>query len=265
MRSARMGNECSFEHINETGYIYLPMAASAKIINLRNLLAERFPHPSSSAASRLSTGLPCLEEAISGGLPRGAITELISPGRSATRSVAGWPGASAGSASLIHALIHCAYRDNYFVALIDGRDSFDPCGLNNAWLQHLLWIRCSKTSESVKAADLLLRDGNFPLVIIDLVLNAPEELRRIPQTNWYRLQRLVELLPTACLVLTRYEMVSSAQLKLVLQNSWDVQSFESDDALSRLRIVVKRSHLPEVSRDRYLATTIQEPQQSAAS
>src|SRR4029434_5955805 len=90
--------------------------------------------------------------------------------------------------------------------------------------------------------DLLLRDGNFPLVIVDLVLNAPEELRKIPQTNWYRLQRLVELLPTACLVLTRYEMVSSAQLKLVLENSWDIQTFEKEAAFSRLRIVVKRSH-----------------------
>jgi hypothetical protein len=239
------------------------MAASTKIINLRNLLAERFPHPSSSTPSRLSTGLPCLEEAIRGGLPRGAITELISPGRSATHSFAGASGTSAGSATLIHALVHCAYRDNYFVALIDGRDSFDPCGLNNAWLQHLLWIRCSKASESVKAADLLLRDGNFPLVIVDLVLNAPDELRQIPQTNWYRLQRLVELLPTACLVLTRYEIVSSAQLKLVLENWWDIQNFESDDALSRLRIVVKRSHLPEVRRDNYLGTASEGTQKSA--
>jgi hypothetical protein len=206
------------------------MAASAKIIDLRNLLAERFPHPSCTTARRLITSLPFLEEPICGGLPRSAITELISPGR------------SAGSASLIHALVHCAYRDNYFLALIDGRDSFDACGLNNAWLQHLLWIRCSKASEAVKAADLLLRDGNFPLVIVDLVLNAPEELRKIPQTNWYRLQRLIEVLPTACLVLTRYEMVSSAQLKLVLENSWDIQTFESEDALSRLRIVMKRSH-----------------------
>ena len=153
---------------------------------------------------------------------------------------------SAGSASLIHALVHCAYRDNYFLPLIDGRDSFDPCGLDNAWLQHLLWVRCSKASEAVKAADLLLRDGNFPLVIVDLVLNAPEELRKIPQTNWYRLQRLVEVLPTACLVLTRYEMVSSAQLKLVLENFWDIQTFETEDALSRLRIVVKRSHFRSV-------------------
>ena len=229
------------------------MAASAKIIDLRNLLAKRFPHPSSTTASRLSTGLPFLEEPIRGGLPRGAITELISP------------GISAGSASLIHALIHCAYRDNYFMALIDGRDSFDPCGLNNAWLQHLFWIRCSKASEGVKTADLLLRDGNFPLVILDLTLNAPEELRKIPQTNWYRLQRLVEALPTACVVLTRYEMVSSAHLKLVLENSWDIHTFETEDALSRLRIVVKRSHLSEVCRLRYLAMASQGNQKSAVS
>jgi hypothetical protein len=206
------------------------MAASAKIIDLRNLLAQHFPHHSCTTASHLSTGLSCLEEAIGGGLPRAAITELISP------------KTSSGSASLIRALIHCAYRDHYFLALIDGRDSFDPSGLHNEWLQHLLWIRCSKASEGVKAADLLLRDGNFPLVIMDLVLNAPEELRKIPQTNWYRLQRLVEMLPTACLVLTRYEMVSSAQLKLVLENSWNIQTFETENALSRLRIVVKRSH-----------------------
>src|SRR5207237_10446419 len=211
------------------------MAAGAKIIDLRNLLAERFPHPSCTTARRLITGLRFLEESIGGGLPGGAITEVIRP------------GTSAGSASLIRALVHCAYRDNYFLALIDGRDSFDPCGLDNAWLQHLLWVRCSKASEAVKAADLLLRDGNFPLVIVDLVLNAPEELRKIPQTNWYRLQRLVELAPAACLVLTRYAMVASAQLKLVLENSWNLETLEKQDAISQLRIVVARSHLSGVT------------------
>jgi hypothetical protein len=243
------------------------MAANAKIIDLRNLLAERFPHPCYSPSGRLSSGVPSLDQLIDGGLPRGAITELISPARTCTcrTSIAGAPGTSAGSASLIHALIHGAYRDHYFVALIDGRDSFDPCSLNNAWLQHLLWVRCSKASEGVKAADLLLRDGNFPLVVVDLMLNAPNELRKIPQTNWYRLQRLVEMLPTACLVLTRYEMVSSAQLKLVLENSWDIQTFETDGALSRLRIVVKRSHLGDDNQLRYLATASQGSQTSAVS
>ena len=210
------------------------MAASAKIIDLRKLLAERFPHPTVTTATRLFTGLPFLDEPTGGGLPRGAITELISP------------RTSAGSASLIQALIHGAYRDNYFVALIDGRDSFDPCGLDNFSLRHLFWVRCSKASEAIKAADLLLRDGNFPLVIVDLVLNSPEDLRKIPQTNWYRLQRLVEVVPTACLVLTRYEMVGSAQLKLVLENSWNVEILEKQDAISQLRIVVKRSHAKSV-------------------
>jgi hypothetical protein len=204
------------------------MAMSEKIIDLRNLLASRFPHPPIPMGTRLVTGLACFDQPVGGGLPKGAITELISPHR------------SAGSASLVHAFIHAAYRDRYFVALIDGRDSFDPCALGDSILRQLLWVRCTKALEAVKAADLLLRDGNFPLVIADLILNSPEELRKIPQTTWYRLQRLVESVPTACLVLTRYEMVSSAQLKLVLQNSWNLET--TQDAISQLRIVVKRSH-----------------------
>jgi hypothetical protein len=207
------------------------MAMGGKIIDLRNLLAIRFPQAPMPVGTRLVSGLASFDQPIGGGLPKGAITELISP------------RGSAGSASLVHAFIHSAYRDQYFVALIDGRDSFDPCALPNSILRQLLWGRCTKALEAVKATDLLLRDGNFPLVILNLILNSPEELRKIPQTIWYRLQRLVESVPTACLVLTRYEMVSSAQLKLVLENSWKLQTLEMQDAISQLRIVVKRSHL----------------------
>jgi hypothetical protein len=45
-------------------------------------------------------------------------------------------------------------------------------------------------------------------------------------------------------------MVSSAQLKLVLENSWNLETLEKHDAISQLRIVVKRSHLSgDVGRD----------------
>src|SRR6266496_2361836 len=206
------------------------MPMSGKIIDLRNLLAIRFPQAPMPLGTRLVTGLAFFDQPVGGGLPKGAITELIAPRR------------SAGSASLVHAFIRGAYCDKYFVALIDGRDSFDPCALANSILHQLLWVRCAKALEAVKAADLLLRDGNFPLVILD----SSEELRKIPQTTWYRLQRLVESVPTACLVLTRYEMVSSAQLKLVLENSWNLETLEKHDAISQLRIVVKRSHLKSV-------------------
>jgi len=227
------------------------MAMSEKIIDLRNLLANRFPLPPRPAPTRLVTGLATFDQSIGHGLPKGAITELISPrGR-------------AGSASLVHAFIRAAYRDQYFVALIDGRDSFDPCAVANSILRQLLWVRCTKTLEGVKAADLLLRDGNFPLVIVDLILNSPEELRKIPQTTWYRLQRLVEAVPTACLVLTQYEMVSSAQLKLVLENSGNLET--KQNAISQLRIVVKRSHLKSEIAPSLRYSAASSSQQSAVS
>jgi hypothetical protein len=212
------------------------MGASGKVVDLRNLLAERFPRTQLPGPAHLRTRLSFLDQATGGGLPKGAITELISP------------QVSAGSASLIHALLQTAYRDRYFMALIDGRDSFDPSGwsgLDNAPLQNLFWVRCRKASEAIKAADLLLRDGNFPLVIVDLVLNAAEETRKIPQTSWYRLQRLAEAAPIACLVLTRQSMISSAQLKIVFENSWTLETFEEADAISQVQIHVRRSHLQQ--------------------
>jgi hypothetical protein len=212
------------------------MAASGKVVDLRNLLAERFPHPPASAQERLITGLSFLDQKIGGGLPKGAITELISP------------QVSAGSASLIHALIQSASGTAVPavprpVALIDGCDSFDPQPLGNAGLRHLLWVRCNKAYEAIKAADLLLRDGNFPLVLLDLVLNPPAELQKIPQTSWYRLQRLVEPTSVACLILTRQSMVGSAQLKIVLENLWTLETFEKDNATSRWQFRIQRSHL----------------------
>ena len=206
------------------------MAASSKVIDLRRLLAERFPQTFTSGVDRLRTGLPAIDLAV-GGLPKNAITELSSPNR------------SAGSALLIHALLQRAHRDGFFVALIDGTDSFDPQPSAHA-LRNLLWVRCHQASHAVQAADLLLRDGNFPLVVLDLVLNAGDELRKIPQTHWYRLQRLVEATPTAFLVLTRRNMIGSAQLKLSLENAWRLSDLEQPDLTTRLNIQVERVHGP---------------------
>jgi hypothetical protein len=218
------------------------------IDDLRNLLAARFPHPDFTPRTGLNTrrqsscndqqwrrihntptGLDPLDQ-IAGGLPKSAITELISP------------QTSAGSASAIHRIIQAAHSNRSFIALIDGCDSFDPSSLGQPYLRHLLWVRCCKSFEAIKAADLLLRDGNFPLVIIDLVLNPAAELRKIPQTSWYRLQRLAEATSSACLVLTRQSIVSSAQLKIVLENSWTLRELENETTIRQLRFRIQRSH-----------------------
>jgi hypothetical protein len=204
-------------------------APAGSIVDLRNLLAERFPQTFAPPSLRLATGLPAIDDAIGGGLPKSAITELSSP------------QVSAGSARLLYALLQNAQHAGYFVALVDGRDSFDPQPLGNRQLCNLLWVRCTKALDAVKAADLLLRDGNFPLVVLDLVLNASDELRKIPQTNWYRLQRLVETAPTAFLVLTRESIVSSAQVKLSLDNIWRLADLEQPHLPARFQILLKRT------------------------
>lgn len=202
---------------------------AANIVDLRRFLSERFPQGPAIRNSRLRTGLDFFDEVLGGGLPKGAITELITP------------ATSAGSASVIQSLIRTAQQDGYFVALIDGEDSFDPQTLGPDGLPHLLWVRCTRAAEAIKAADLLLRDRNFSLVIVDLILNPASELGKIPQTNWYRLQRLAEPASVACLVLTRQNLASSAQLKITLTNSWKLQSLET--GISQLQFHVQRSHL----------------------
>ena len=204
---------------------------ASQIIDLRKLLAERFPEEPLPPGDRLVTGLASLDQALAGGLTKGAITELTSP-----------PG-NAGSASLVAAIVQRAARDRSFVALVDGRDSFDPQSLGAEALPHLLWVRCRKASEALQATDLLLRDGNFPLVILDLVLNGAMELRKIPASNWYRLQRLVEPAPTAFLVLTSRSLVSSAQWKLVLENRWILPQLEAEakDLQAHLKFRLQRA------------------------
>ncbi|PYK41956.1 MAG: hypothetical protein DME46_12505 [Verrucomicrobia bacterium] len=190
---------------------FLEMAASRQIIDLRKLLAERFQHPPALTGGQIS--IPFLERATDGGLRKGAITEIISP------------NTSAGSALLIHRLLQIAQRDRFFLALVDGRDSFDVQSVEPGTLQHLLWARCEKATEAIKAADFLLRDGNFPLIILDLVLNPVEELRRIPATSWYRLQRLVEPAPTAFVVMSRHNMDNpSGQLHFKVRRAKTIAS-----------------------------------------
>ena len=205
------------------------MAASNRIIQLRQVLAERFPQTGAQPEARLATGIPVIDDAI-GGLPKSAITELTAP------------QFSAGTALLIHTLLENAHRRAFFLALVDGRDSFDPQTAASVALRNLLWVRCALAAEAIKAADFLLRDGNFPLVILDLVLNSAEELRKIPQSNWYRLQRLVEATPAAFLVLTRQSIISSAQLKLSLENAWRLSDLDETELISRLKVRVNRVH-----------------------
>src|SRR5436190_9161037 len=101
---------------------------SLKIIELRQTLAEKFPHSrvplNRPAGSTWVTGLPQID-----GLPRGALTELIAGQK------------STGSATVIRALMKRAAHEQRIIAYVDGNDSLDVTQIEGGTLARLLWVR----------------------------------------------------------------------------------------------------------------------------
>jgi hypothetical protein len=105
------------------------------------------------------------------------------------------------------------------VALVDGADAFDPVALDGDSLRHLVWVRCRPLLLALQAAELLVRDGNFGLVAIDLRGASRAEQRRLPAAAWYRLQRAAEPGEAAVLVQTTQPTVPAAPHRLILERS----------------------------------------------
>jgi hypothetical protein len=152
-------------------------------------------------------------DALTGGLPRGCLTEIYGP-------------ASSGRTSLLLAAITAATQRQEACALVDVSDAFDPQSAAAAGLdfQSLLWVRCDpekysprrhgdteKTfakrpwehslEQALRTTDLLLQSGGFGLIAIDLGDIPLEFARRIPLTSWFRFRRAVENTPTVLLII----------------------------------------------------------------
>lgn len=190
-------------------------SAPDKLHALRELLAQRFPQATPLARSRcLPTGIPAIDEA-TGGLPIGAITEVVCS------------APSCGGMLLQARVLEMCRAQQRRVALIDGTDSFDPQSFTQDALAHLVWVRCHTFKEVMQAADLIARDANFGLVLIDVRRQAERELRQEPPTAWYRLQRAAEQNELPLLVETPRALVPSALLRFVLSQSYRLVDLES--------------------------------------
>lgn len=216
----------------------------AAFARLREQLDVRVAHPERAGAERqfLATGLATIDEPLGGGLPQGAITELICA------------APSCGGQLLFAHLLAAARAARQRVALIDACDAFDPTSHEPDLYRHLVWARCASVPAAMQAADIIARDANFGLVVLDLKCADARELRRTPATAWYRLQRAVEPAALVLLVITTRPTVPSAQLRLELTQSFTVAAFmrERAELAAQLAPAVQRSRLasalePEVS------------------
>ncbi len=206
------------------------MLRAAKILHLRELIQGHLHAPPSAPRAYSPSGFPPLDSLLEGGLWKGALFEFSSPAK------------TSGASLLMHHLLRLSSQQGQHPALIDGRDTFDPQSADRFLLTRLLWIRCQKAADALRCADLLLRDGNLPLVFLDLRGNSREELRRIPAPHWYRLQRMVEPTAVTLIALTAHSLIPCADVRLCLESRFGLESLEDDPQalLGRIHLHVVR-------------------------
>jgi recombination protein RecA len=158
---------------------------------LAGRVASPFRLPKLEPPCTAPTGIPVLDE-VSGGLPRGCLTEIY-----------GSP--SSGKTSFLQSVLASRTANSEVCALVDAQDSFDPGCAQAAGvsLRRLLWIRCKNLDQAFRSADVLLHGGGLGLVAMDLSDTPARLVRQIPLSAWFRLRRAVENTSTILLVLSR--------------------------------------------------------------
>jgi recombination protein RecA len=180
-------------------------------------------------------------DSLTGGLPRGCLSEICGP-------------ASSGRTSLLLAAMAAATKRQEICALVDSSDALNPqsAAAASVNLKQLLWIRCSAASgrhdrthrinnfaradekpgyraefsalENVlRVTDLLLQSSGFGLVVIDVGDVACKVVHRIPLTSWFRFRRAVENTSTVLLVISR-RSCAAACASLLLQLEGPLQA-----------------------------------------
>ena len=166
------------------------------------------------------TGHTALDARLSGGFPRGQLSEIVG-------------SRSSGRMSLLLQTLAAATARGELVALVDALDTLDVASAEAAGiaLDRLLWIRghvvpnpgmCRDLNQrameqAIRAFTLVLQAGNFGVVAFDVGEAPADAVRRLPFTTWMRLQRLIEGSQTAGVLVGGESMArSSAGLTLKL-------------------------------------------------
>jgi len=171
------------------------MSVSSLRLHVESALAGRVVSPfrfrEASAPEVVPTGIAALDE-LTGGLPRGCLTEIYGPPCS-------------GKTSILQSALAVRTQAAEACALVDAQDGFDPVGAQQSGveLSRLLWVRCQGIDPALRCVDLLLHGGGFGLVALDLG-DIPARLARQVQLNvWFRMRRAVEDTSTIFVVLAQ--------------------------------------------------------------
>jgi recombination protein RecA len=199
--------------------------AAALRLQVETALAGRVVAPleyrNRQVVETVSAGIAAVDE-LTGGLPRGCLTEIF-----------GEP--CSGRTSLLLAALAARTNEAEVCALVDGRDAFDPAaalavGVN---LRQLLWVRCKNIDQALRATDLLIQGGGFGLLALDLSDIAPRLVRQVPLNVWFRFRRAVENTPTILFLMAQESNAKTcASLVLRMEGEAGVWRETSENAAS---------------------------------
>ena len=188
------------------------MKSSLLRAQVESALGPGFPSPftfrENGVPEVVSSGLEEID-VLTGGLPRGGLTEIVGL-------------ASSGRTALALAILAAMTAKEEVCAWVDAQDTFDPCSaqLAGADLEQLLWARCRNIEQTLRTADLLIHGGGFGMVVLDLSDVAPRIVRRVPLSFWFRFRRAVEHTPTVLVLLEQESCAKTcASLVLGIRNS----------------------------------------------
>jgi recombination protein RecA len=158
---------------------------------LAGRVASPFTYRDRSVFPTAPAGIPEIDS-LTGGLPRGALTEIFGP-------------ACSGLTTFLFSALAARTAQHEACALIDGSDSFEPASAAAAGvdLKNLLWVRCQNIEQALRATDLLLQSGGFGFIAVDLSDISPKLVRHVPLDTWFRFRRAVEDTPAILLLLSR--------------------------------------------------------------
>ena len=181
-------------------------SASVLRVQIEHTLAGRFPSALTPAPRTVrecaAVGVAEIDRLLDGGLPVGAISEIIGP-------------ASSGRTSLALAFVAQRTNAGQVCAWVDVGDALDPesAAASGVNLRRLLWVRCRseaarakgkrlpRLGQALRATDLLLNARGFAAIVIDMGDLPPEQGREITLAAWYRFKQAAYESRTSLVVL----------------------------------------------------------------
>jgi recombination protein RecA len=167
--------------------------AAALRLHVESALAARVASPFEYRDPPLVETVPVgirSVDILTGGFPRGCLTEIYGPPCS-------------GRTSLLISALASRTSASEVCALVDARDAFDPTSAEAAGvkLKQLLWVRCRNVDQALRATDLLIQGGGFGMIALDFGDTPAKVVRYVPLQVWFRFRRAVESTPTILIVL----------------------------------------------------------------